>query len=82
MTLNTGIQFILAGCFISSKSSANFDLEVVGENYKITARSPMLLYVKQVKQLEYASKFGVQINQRFIDPLNMHTYEDGLRVEK
>jgi len=46
MTLNTGIEFILAGCFISSESSANFDLEVVGENYKITARSPMLLYVK------------------------------------
>ena len=42
----------------------------------------MLLYVKEVKQLPFASKFGVQMNQRFIDPDNKYIFEDGLQVER
>lgn len=42
----------------------------------------MLLYVKEIKEQPYTNKFGVQINQRFLDPNNMHTFEDGLRIEK
>lgn len=72
MTLSNGIDFVLAASFISSESSDNFDLTNSGEAYKIAARSPMLLYVKEVKELDYTSKFGVQINQRFLDPDNMH----------
>lgn len=40
----------------------------------------MLLYVKEVKELDFVSKFGVQINQRFLDPSNMFMVEDGIRV--
>ena len=42
----------------------------------------MLLYVKEIKEQDYLNKFGVQINQRFLDPSNMYTFEDGLRVER
>ena len=42
----------------------------------------MLLYVKEVKELSYASKFGVQMNQRFLDPQNKYIYEDGLQIER
>jgi len=42
----------------------------------------MLLYVKEVKQQDYANKFGVQMNQRFLDPQNMYIFEDGLNIER
>lgn len=42
----------------------------------------MLLYVKEVKELDFCNKYGIQINQRFIDPQNKYYYEDGLQIEK
>ena len=50
MNLNRPIDFILASCFISSESSANFDLQENGKNYSLKAESPMLLFVKEVKE--------------------------------
>lgn len=51
MTLNRPIDFMLAACFISGESAANFDLADSGSSYKLTAGSPMLLYVKEVKEV-------------------------------
>jgi hypothetical protein len=42
----------------------------------------MLLYVKEVKQLDFVSKFGVQMNQRFLDPENKNIFEDGMLIER
>ena len=42
----------------------------------------MLLYVKEVKQLDYINKFGVQMNQRFLDPQNKYIVEDGMNIER
>ena len=42
----------------------------------------MLLYVKEVKQLDFVNKFGVQMNQRFLDPQNKFIFEDGMNIEK
>ena len=49
MNLNRPIDFILASCFISGESSANFDLQESGKNYNLKAETPMLLFVKEVK---------------------------------
>ncbi len=39
--------------------------------------------MKDVKELEYADKFGVLINQRFFNPLERYAYEDdGTQIEK
>ena len=35
-----------------------------------------MLFVKEVKELNYADKFGVLINQRFFNPDERYTYED------
>lgn len=35
-----------------------------------------MLFVKEVKELDYADKFGVLINQRLFDPLERYTYDD------
>lgn len=82
MNFSQGIEFILAACFVSSDSSSNFDLSNSEHTFEIKAKSPMLLYVKEIKEQDYLNKFGVQINQRFLDPSNMYTFEDGLRVER
>ena len=43
----------------------------------------MLIFVKELKQLDYARKFGVLMNQRFFDPMDRVVYEeDGTEVEK
>ncbi len=42
-----------------------------------------MLFVKEVKQLDFTDKFGVLINQRFFDPDVKYTYEDdGTQIEK
>lgn len=82
MNFTKGIEFVLAACFVSSESSSNFDLSDSGDTVQLKAKSPMLLYVKEVKEQDYINKFGVQINQRFLDPTNMYTFEDGMRIEK
>jgi hypothetical protein len=42
-----------------------------------------MLFVKEVKELEYTDKFGVMINQRFFNPLERYAYEDdGTQIEK
>jgi hypothetical protein len=83
MYFKTPIEFILASAFISSESSSNLDLSNSSEGYKVTAKAPFLLYVKEVKEMSYNRKFGVLINQRFIDPVNKFSYEeDGTEIEK
>jgi hypothetical protein len=49
MYFKTPIEFILAASFISSESSSNLDLSNSTEGYKVTAKVPFLLYVKEVK---------------------------------
>lgn len=81
MSFTTPIEFMLAACFVSSESSANFDISNDGENYQVCSKVPLLLYVKEVKQLPYLNKFGVLMNQRFIDPTNKYTIEeDGTQI--
>lgn len=42
-----------------------------------------MLFVKEVKELNYADKFGVLINQRFFNPDERYTYEDdGTQIQK
>jgi hypothetical protein len=54
-----------------------------GENFIIEAKNSFMLFVKEVKELDYADKFGVMINQRFFNPLERYTYEDdGTQIEK
>lgn len=83
MYLKTPIDFILASSFIPSESSSNYELSNAGDNNEIHPKSPMLLYVKEVKKLDYAKKFGVLINQRFFDPNNRKAYdEDGTEYDR
>jgi hypothetical protein len=76
MYLRSPVEFIIAASFISKESSTNFELNNSGDKYEILAKSPMLIYVKEVKKLEYFKKFGVLINQRFFDPNNKVAYEE------
>ena len=49
----------------------------------IEANNSFLIFVKEVKQLEYHDKFGVMINQRFFDHEQRFMYEDdGTQIEK
>lgn len=74
---------MLAACFISGENSSNFDLDVENDRYAVTAKAPMLMYVKEVKIVDHAKKFGVLINQRFFDPSNRKAYEeDGTEYDK
>jgi hypothetical protein len=74
---------MLAACFVSGENSSNFDLDVENDRYAVTAKAPMLMYVKEVKKVDHAKKFGVLINQRFFDPSNRKAYEeDGTEYDK
>lgn len=49
----------------------------------ISAEASFLVFVKELKEVDYFKKFGVMINQRFFNPDDMHYYEeDGNKVEK
>jgi hypothetical protein len=50
---------------------------------EIGANAPLLLYIKELKELDYAKKFGVIMNQRFVDNANRYIVEeDGTRIER
>lgn len=70
------IEFTLACCFLSNISHADYELSNEGDNYIIEANNPFMLFVKEVKELNYTDKFGVLINQRFFNPDERYTYED------
>ena len=49
----------------------------------ISAKQPFLVFVKELKSVNYEKKFGVFLNQRFFNPNDQYSYEDdGTRVEK
>lgn len=49
----------------------------------ITAQSPFIVFVKEIKSMEFTNKYGVLINQRISDPQDEFEYEeDGTRLEK
>ncbi len=43
-----------------------------GEKILIKAKSPFLMFVKEIKPEKFINKFGIMINQRFIDPFDQH----------
>lgn len=74
---------MLAACFISGGGSTNFEQEIDSDRCAITARTPILLYVKELKKVELTKKFGVIINQRFFDPSSPKAFEeDGTEYDR
>lgn len=58
-------------------------MEIQGNNLKIHAKNPFLVFLKEIKQMDYISKFGITLNHRFYDPYDQFIYtEDGLKEEK
>ena len=81
MYLQDKISFSLAASFLPSNSNAEFEIKNEGENFVITAKSSFLVFVKEIKQVDYSPKFGIMINHRFFDPQDQYHYEDdGLKV--
>ena len=83
MFLRRKIDFTLASCFLPNHKHAEFDLANENENQVIQAKSPFLVFVKELKSVQYEKKFGVFLNQRFFDPSDKYYYEDdGTKIEK
>lgn len=83
MYLLDKVSFTLAACFLPSSPNALFEIKNEGQNFIISAKSTFLVFVKEIKEVDYQSKFGIMINHRFFDPYDQFHYEDdGLKVEK
>ena len=76
------IEFILASCFLPNELNPEYELSPSGDNFVIEANSSFVIFVKEVKELDFQSKFGVLINQRFFSPDQRFRYEDdGTQIE-
>lgn len=74
---------MLAACFVAEGSASDYDLDAESDRCALTAKVPMLLYVKELKKVEHTKKFGVIMNQRFFDPSNRKAYEeDGTEYDR
>ena len=83
MFLRSKVDFTLASCFIPNNKHAEFDLANEEQNQVIQAKSPFLVFVKELKSVQYEKKFGVFLNQRFFNPFDKYYYEDdGTQIEK
>ena len=83
MFLRNKVDFTLASCFLPNNKHAEFDLTNEGQNQVIQAKSPFLVFVKELKSVQYEKKFGVFLNQRFFNPFDKYYYEDdGTQIEK
>lgn len=81
MYLTSAVEFTLAACFIPNLKVLPYNLSTSGEHTVISAEAPFLVFVKEVKELDFEKKFGVMLNQRFFSPDDMYYYEeDGTRI--
>jgi hypothetical protein len=76
MYFKSSVEFILLAAFVPISESNEYDLSNDQDHLKLVVKAPLLLYVKEIKRVPFASKYGVLMNQRFYDPNNRYSYED------
>lgn len=68
MFLSSQAEFAFAVSFLPREFTARFSLQSDEKEVTITAESTFFVFVKEVKAVEFARKYGVLVSQRFFDP--------------
>lgn len=69
--------------FLPLPLAAEYSIKADNEDVVITAQSPFIVFVKEIKSMGFENKYGVLINQRISDPNDEYEYEeDGTMLEK
>lgn len=74
MYLNDKISYTVAASFLPNNSNAQFEIKNEGGNFIICGKNSFLVFVKEIKEVDYHSKFGIMINHRFFDPKDQFNY--------
>lgn len=76
MYLTAKHELSLAVGFLPVPFAAKYNIKADGEFLVIAAESPFMVFIKEIKRMEFNNKYGVLINQRISDPADEYTEEE------